>query len=214
MKDFIKKNISWFIVGIMAIVILLLVFKCGNDCPEGTTTSDTIILSGDPYPVYDTIEKPVPYQTIVPVDTFWKDVDTATILLRCRELYKDYYSKRIYNDTLKDDTSALITLIDTVYQNQLQSRILGFQNRRATMIINNTTINGEIPRNKLYLGAGIGTSSIKKISLVDMQLSAKCLLVLKKRWAYGVSIDFPVNDFGNPGFEVSAYYKLSFKKQK
>lgn len=206
-----KRYWDFIIITAMAIVIAILLFKCDGGCPEGTTTSDTIIVPGDPYPVYDTLEKPVPYQVLVPGDSFWRDVDTAVILQKCKEMYQDYYSRIVYNDTLKNDTSALIILIDTVYQNRLQKRILGFQNRRATSIITNTTIIGEIPRNKFYLGAGID-GEINPFYR-DPTLTLNGLLVMKKRWAYEVEFGFPINNIENVRVGVKAFYKLSFKKQ-
>jgi len=206
-----KRYWDFIIIGAMAIVIALLLFKCNGGCPEGITTSDTIIVPGDPYPVYDTIEKPKPYQVIVPGDTFWPDVDTAVILQKCKQLYKDYYTKNIYRDTLKDDTSALITLIDTVYQNKLQSRILGFQNRRPTSIITNTNIIGEIPVNKFYLGVGINGEVNPFFRNPTITLNG--LLTLKKHWSYEAEVSFPIDNIKNIRVGFKAFYKLSFKKK-
>lgn len=204
-----KRYWDFIIIGAMAIVIALLLFKCNGGCPEGTTTSDTIIIPGDPYPVISYHDKPVPYEVLVPVDSFWKDVDTAVILQKCKEMYQDYYSRIVYNDTLKDDTSALITLIDTVYQNRLQKRILGFQNKRATSIITNTTIIGEIPRNKFYLGAGID-GEVNPFYR-DPTITLNGLLVMKKRWSYEIEVGFPIKNIENIRVGVKGFYKLSFK---
>jgi len=205
-----KRWIDFLIIGIMTIVIILLLFQCSRK-PEIVTTTVTETIPGDPYPVISYKDKPVPYEVIIPSDTFWKDVDTAVILQKCKLLYKDYYSKNIYCDTLKDDTSALIVLIDTIYQNKLQKRILGFQNRRLTVI--NTTINnyGEIPVNKFYLGAGLETNITPFFS--EMNLTANALLVMKKRWSYEFEIKFPISNMKNIGIGIKGFYKLSFKKK-
>jgi len=205
----VKKFIPWIIIAAMAIVIAILLFKCNGGCPEGTTTSDTIIVPGDPYPVHDTLEKPVPYQVIVPSDTFWKDVDTATIFQKCKQLYKDYYTKNIYNDTLRNDTSMLIVVIDTVFQNQLQKRTMLFQNRRPTVI--NTTINnyGETPCNKLYIGAGLGKSIPNFLTDSVIRMPVALLLTTKGRWAYELEYDIFTNYV-----EAKVFYKLSFRRKK
>jgi hypothetical protein len=205
-----KRYWDFIIITAMAIVIAILLFKCDGGCPEGTTTSDTIIIAGDPYPVISYQDKPVPYEVLVPGDTFWPDVDTSVILQKCKLLYKDYYTKNIYADTLKDDTSALIVLLDTVYMNQLQKRSMAFQNRRSTSIITTTTIIGEIPVNKLYFGAGIDGELNPFYR--DPTISLNALLVMKKRWAYEVEFGFPIKNVENVRFSVKAFYKLSFKK--
>ena len=205
-----KRYWDFIIIGAMAIVIAFLLFRCDGGCPEGTTTSDTIIIPGDPYPVHDTLEKPVPYQVILPGDTFWPDVDTTVILQKCKQLYKDYYTKNVYNDTLRNDTSMLIAVIDTVYQNKLQKRILSSQNKRITTINTTTTIYGEIPVNKFYLGAGINGEVNPFFR--DPTITLNGLLVLKKRWTYEVEVGFPIQNIKNIRVGVKGYYKLSFKK--
>lgn len=205
----VKKLIPWIIIGIMAIVIILMLFRCTPEPGTTSITHDTI--PGDPYPVLVEITKPVPYQVITPADTFWKDVDTATILQQCRELYKGYYTKNIYADTLKNDTSALVVVIDTVTQNHLQKRTMLFQNRRPTVINTTTTIYGEIPVNKFYLGAGLETNINPFFSKPNLTVNA--LLVLKKNWSYEAEVLFPLNNIKDIGVGFHAYYKLSFRKK-
>jgi hypothetical protein len=173
--------------------------QCNHkEIPEVTTTIIHDTIPGDPYPVISYLDKPVPFRVEVPGDTFWKyhKVDTAAIL-------KDYFSRKIYGDTLKDDTSAFIALIDTVYMNQLHKRTLIFQNRRATEI--NTTINnfGEVPRNKFFFGVSIGRS------LNNFAAGPSLLWVTKKSFAYGLMYDVVNKDFYG-----TFYYKIGFKRKK
>ena len=205
-----KRYRVFIIIGAMAIVIALLVFTCDHT-PEQTIITHTDTLPGDPYPVVTYIDRPVPYEVLVPGDSFWKDVDTSVILQKCKEMYQDYYSKNIYLDTLKDDTSALIVLLDTVYQNKLQKRSMAFQNRRSTLITTTTTIIGEIPVNKFYIGAGID-GEINPFYR-DPAITLNGLLVTKKRWSYEAEIGFPLQNIKNIRVGAKVFYKLSFKKQ-
>ena len=193
----------------MAIVIAFLLFRCSPEPGTTTVTHDTI--PGDPYPVHDTLEKPVPYQVILPGDTFWPDVDTTVILQKCKQLYKDYYTKNVYNDTLRNDTSMFIAVIDTVCQNKLQKRILSSQNKRITTINTTTTIIGEVPVNKFYLGAGIN-GEVNPFYR-DPTITLNGLLVMKNRWSYEIEVGFPIKNIENIRVGVKGFYKLSFKKR-
>jgi hypothetical protein len=195
-----KKYAPWVIIGILLVIIILLQ-QCGSGCPElpePTVIHDTI--PGDSVPYETFIPKPYPVFVEVPPDTFFKDMDTAQMMKACHAIARDYYSKRSYRDTLKDDTSAFVCLLDTVHQNQLQNRTLIFQNRRPTAI--NTTIYGEIPRHKVFIGPVIGRS------LDQFAVGASVLWVTKKRFAYQYTYDVLNNDH-----YLCLYYKISFRKK-
>lgn len=135
-------------------VIICLAFAwwfkgCGSgkgSVPKSDTifTSDTIWGDSIPYQVY--VPVPKPYKVVV-TDTLFKDVDTTAIL-------RDYFAIVYYTDTLKNDTSALVVIVDTVSNNRLKGRSMWFQNRRPTTI-NNTTITNVYPDNKFQLYGGI-----------------------------------------------------------
>ena len=134
-------------------LIVLYTKECGKkekdpcyDNPETIILHDTI--PGDSIPFEVLVPAPYPVEIISPPETLWKTmvIDTMAIL-------SDYFSKRIYNDTLKNDSSALVAVLDTVYMNQLWSRNLIFQNRRATAI--NTYITNYPRKSGYNIGAGI-----------------------------------------------------------
>jgi hypothetical protein len=90
--------------------------------------------------------KPAPEIVYVPVP---EKVDTAKIL-------KDYYAKRYYSNVLQDDSSAFISVNDTIYQNELKGRSYTFQNRRITsVVINNTTSHVTMKQPLFRLGVGL-----------------------------------------------------------
>lgn len=199
-----KRYWDFIIIGAMAIVIAILLFKCDR-IPEQTTTTvhDTIPGDSVPYLVY--CPKPI-YVYRDTGSTKYKDIDTTDIIY-------DYFSEKYYSDTIKNDTSALIVLNEVITQNDIYKRSFWFQNRRKTSIITTTTneIIGEIPRNKFYLGAGI-EGEVNPFYR-DPAITLNGLLVMKKRWAYEVEVGFPLKNINNVRIGVKGYYKLSFKKK-
>lgn len=199
-----KRYWDFIIIGAMAIVIVLLLFKCDRT-PEQTTTTvhDTIPGDSVPYLVY--CPKPI-YVYRDTGSTKYKDIDTTDIIY-------DYFSEKYYSDTIKDDTSALIVLNEVITQNDIYKRSFWFQNRRKTSITTTTTneIIGEIPRNKFYLGAGI-EGEVNPF-FRDPTITLNGLLILKKRWAYEAEVGFPIDNIKNIRVGFKAFYKLSFKKQ-
>lgn len=190
------------IIGILC--ILLVIMQQCRETPDQeivtTITHDTI--PGDSIPYEVLLKKPYPvYRDTGSTKWMYEKVDTCQIL-------RDHYAENYYQDTLKNDTSALIVLNDMVTQNHLQQRKLTFQNRRATVI--NTTINnyGEMPAHKIYFGAGLN-NSVVNFDENTLGLTANVLWVTKNRWAYEASYDIFHNNI-----ELTVFYKLSFKKKK
>jgi len=167
--DFLNKYKSLLIIGVLVIIILLQ-RSCGGTgkpCPEVVKTDTITIIKHDT--VVDTIyiDKPKPYETIV-TDTIIK-YDSA----KCQLTYRLYYSKNIYRDILKDDSTALIILEDTVWKNELQHRKLYYTNRtpQITQIITKTI---EQPlRNKVFVGATLGGWSDKITAGGSVMLTTK-----------------------------------------
>lgn len=109
-------------------------------------TTDTI---RDTTLITKTIKKPIPYPVYTRVEIPQK-VDTS-------EIIKKYFTIAVINDTLKDDSVAFISLIDTLKKNTLSARILKFKLRKPTIINNETTyITKEYPpKNQLLFGGNI-----------------------------------------------------------
>ncbi|MFW6242804.1 MAG: hypothetical protein ACOC2W_01460 [bacterium] len=68
-------------------------------------------------------------------------------------ILNDYFSNVIYIDTLKNDSSAFIKLIDTIQQNRIQGRKMLFKNRRSTKIIHEHKAKG------IYVGTKLGLNN-------------------------------------------------------
>ena len=126
-----------------ALVVFLLMKQC---CPGKVV--DVKYLPGDsvPYTVYK--EKPVPkivtYRdtiTDIITDTVIVDGDTVVIIepVDTTKILAEYYAKVEYNDTVKNDSSALIVIKEILYKNRIQDRLVRFQNRRTTAIVEQRT---------------------------------------------------------------------------
>ena len=192
----VKISIPWVIIAIL-IGLLFLQRECGNHCPDAPVTTiihDTI--PGDTVVLTIRVDKPYPVTTVLPTDTFTR-IDSS----HCHALAMAYYSRVIYLDTLKDDSSAFVAISDTVMQNGIQGRMLFFQNRRPTAI--NTIISpAEKPRNKLFIGPAIGRS------LNNFAIGGSVLLVTKKDHAYTYTYDIT-----NMDHYLGMYWKIHMGKR-
>lgn len=119
-------------------------------------------------------------------------VDSAELVRRYLALHKDFYTKNIYQDTLKDDTSALVIVRDTVYMNELQKRDLVFANRRPTVIKKTTNIYNQT---KLYGGIQGGKGNFQP----------SIMLHTKKDWNFMIGYDLEGQD---AGIRAGAYIKI------
>ena len=94
--------------------------------------------------VYDTTLKVIrdtvnPPQKVIPVpyevlrDTFW--VDTVKIPADTAAILADYFAKRVYADTLLNDSTALIAVLDTIqFNRRVGQRELKYINRLPRVI--------------------------------------------------------------------------------
>lgn len=102
--------------------------------------------------IRDTVRPPqkvihVPYRVLR--DTFW--VDTVKIPADTAAILADYFAKRVYADTLLNDSTALIAVSDTVqFNRRVGQRELRYVNRLPRTIIYQSD-----PA-KWEIGAGIG----------------------------------------------------------
>lgn len=107
-----KKFIPYSIIAVLLVAIIILQQCRRNPGPEVTTvvTHDTI--PGDSVPYEVLLPKPYPvYKDTGSTKWKFKDIDTCAIL-------RDYFAEYYYQDTMKDDTSALVILNDMVTEEQ------------------------------------------------------------------------------------------------
>lgn len=188
------KNIPWLIILVL-IGIILLERSCSDcDCPEIEIVTDTVIEPGDT--VITEVEVPVPEPVYVelPPDTFLiiQEVDTALILA-------DYFKKRFYQDTLKDDTSAFVRHDFTIFRNRITGSRLHFQNRRPKTVIKQTISPSDSRRTKFYMGLAIGRNPEQFGGGLSLALNTK------RDHLYAFSYDAI-----NKDVYFSVYWKVSF----
>jgi len=127
-----KLDYKWLLILLLT---FLLVLSTIDGCKYNPGSSDTIRLTdttwkidSQSYPVYT----PGPTK-VLPGDTQWlnKPIDTAALL-------KDYYCKRIYNDTFKIDSIGYAIWTDTVTTNRIVK--INKSYKYKIPVINNTTI--------------------------------------------------------------------------
>lgn len=106
------------IVLLSIIVLLLLCFAF-----ERPKRINEVVVQIDTIRTVDTLK--VPY-VVLKIDTVFTEAQLIDIIdsANCVELAKQYYAKNVYQDTLKNDSTAMVVLIDTVFKNMLHERIV------------------------------------------------------------------------------------------
>ena len=142
-----KYKYLWRIFAILFLAETIILATLCSRAPEREIIdhyySDTI--HGDSVPYEVAVNVPVPVYIDTGKDVFWTPVDTAEIL-------REYFARVIYLDTLKDDSSAFIAILDTVTHNRLLSRRLFYANRKPTVVNNYYTTQSQ-ERYALHAGA-------------------------------------------------------------
>lgn len=183
-----KQKPSYIVIGVLIIVIIIMQMCHRSDTK--VVYKDKHHYRVDSVITIDTLRDTtrIISKVYIPghTDTIYVDipanVDTAKIL-------KDYYTKYYQVDTLKNDTSALIIVKDTISQNRTQSRQWEFVNNRPTQIINKYYTYVENKPFNLHFGGFIGGGP-------DMFLCGPSIMVTtNKHSTYGINYD-PFNKIG------------------
>ena len=189
------KTIPWIIIALLFTVILL-----QREC------TPTPVSYTPPVYVYDTIYDTIIIRTkayvpkLIYRDTGttqwrWYKIDTAKIL-------RSYFARQLYQDTIINDSNALIIMRDTISQNQII-----YRQPLVTLFpqITYRTQTVEVLRPQkaaLYLGFAIGRNPSQ------FSLSPTAMLQSKKGSIYSFSYDLISHDM-----QVGMSWKISFKKK-
>ncbi|MHC1707477.1 MAG: hypothetical protein AB9842_08145 [Bacteroidales bacterium] len=127
---------------ILSLLFLILGFGLGawtfnkfSHSPDPVTITDTI--PGDSIPVE--IILPAPDPVYIDTGSFRIIYDTIhDTVVDLKSVLKDYFSLKLFDRVLRDDSSVFVRLLDSVTQNRLLGSKLFVQNKRATVI--NTTL--------------------------------------------------------------------------
>jgi hypothetical protein len=190
--NFIKDNFMW---------ILIIALLAGGNGVLFKSTSDKdrelIRVNGELYELLSTVvdtvyveniiteyksgetifvEVEVPVEVLIPVD-----IDTLSIL-------KDYYSTRVYKDTLNlvsIDLESLgyVAVTDTISENKIIGRY--FYANILERVITETTIVKELPKTELWVGL---TSS------TNMNIGTSFSLITKQKNHFGIDLGIYEDD--------------------
>lgn len=192
------KKIPWLIILIL-IAVIIFQRSCSNcDCPEFEVITEKVIVPGDSVIIEKEVPVPEPYYISSPPDTvteyLYHEVDTGRILA-------NYFLKRFYQDTLKDDSSAFIRHDFTIYRNRMTKSKLFFQNRRAKTVLKQELRPNAERKAKFYGGLAIGRKYNEFGAGLSLALSTK------KDDLYTLTYDVI-----NKDVYFSVFWKVRFKK--
>lgn len=119
-----------------------------------STSYKTEYFTGDITPKIVHDSTIVPKKVIV-YNTDTIKIDTTKLVNKYKKLLSEYKSKKIYNDTVVNDTSLFLSYNLSISDNKLDSISHIYQNKRGTIVrtITNTIYNKQP---KLSLGISIG----------------------------------------------------------
>jgi len=200
----------WGNVKNIVIVILIgwLVFEksCDAPCPDPVPCPEfdtTAFIASLPIEYPDTSYVPTPYPVYHTEDSLVyveipADVDSLAVVLA-------YFSPSIYLDSIgTPDSLFLLVLRDSVNENRIQRReILDLILYPTFKIVTKTVIEPYVPRNKVFLGLGVGGWTDK------FGVTANMMFMNKRDNAYQLSYD-PLNNtiYG------TAFWKIKTKRSK
>lgn len=213
---FLKEIIIFGLIG-----IILFLTMCGDD-NSNNNKKDIIDVDGKKYEVikeiHDTVfvEKEVKVPTYIP--KYVTKIETDTVFLPedvdSLEIVKDYFAKYEVIDTLQlnysTDTVPKLSLgygvmRSVISQNKIQSRDITWKYKIPT--IYDTKIVKELPRNKFFIGGGIGFS--KSTILHNAELGI--MLKNKSDMLYGINTgvtQLPNIDQVNGYIKGNIYWKI------
>jgi hypothetical protein len=192
--NFIKDNFMWILIIALLAGGNGVLFKSTSDKDKElirvngelyellSTVVDTVYVENiiTEYKSGETIfvEVEVPVEVLIPVD-----IDTLSIL-------KDYYSTRVYKDTLNlvsTDLESLgyVAVTDTISENKIVGRY--FYANILERVITETTIVKELPKTEIWAGL---TSS------TNMNIGTSFSLITKQKNHFGVDVGI-FEDDGN-----------------
>lgn len=194
---------------ILGLIILILFMKMCSPKPE---QSKIIKVDGKKYEVIKHIKDT---QYIPQIKTVYKKGETIYLekpvyyeipqYFDTNEIVNDYYSKKIYKDTISlDDSLGSVSIIDTIQENKLKGRI--FTSNLNKIVIKDSIIVKELPKNQVYFGGNLGIDTKGGFNYFGPNF----LLKTKSDQIYNLGIG--INN--NRSFTIMGgiYWKIKLKK--
>lgn len=197
------KNLPYIVI--LALIIVLVVQHLMTPKPLDETeyikigSKEYILLKNKVDTIWEVRDSLIPVYRPVPGPRVEVEVpanvDTTAIL-------KDYFSKNVYNDTIRLDSVGYVSVKDTISENFIYSREVYYNYEIPT--ITKTTIVKDKPVNQVYAGFGANINS---------SLYVGGLLKNKQDRIYGLNLGLSVNHTQvTPFIGGSIYWKLKLKK--
>ena len=197
------KTLQWIFTHVKEFIILILILiiiflrECSpkpetvyvtHDSTSVTVRYDTVKVQGK------TVYYPAPYKEST-IDTFFatKPADTAFIL-------RDYVKSREYNIPI-EDTNGKINLFARVQFNKLAEYHYDGQFYPKTISVYKESVQTILPRNKVYIGFGVGGWADKFGAEASLGLNTK------KDHLYTISFD-PINTYAR----LNMFWKIKLKR--
>ena len=207
------QTIERWVILVMGFIILVLacivIWSGCNPLPPQVvtvTTVDTVWLTSPP----DTQYLPAPVlvkEEAQPVPPqYLPSADCDSLKGQYNYLAQNYFSRRIYTDTLSKDSITLV-LTDTVSNNHLQGRRAVWQVKYPQVTITNNTTITRPPVGQLYAGVGVGAT----FKGTDWQAQAGILY--KSRTDNITGVNLWGNNRLQYGAELSRYWLISFRRR-
>jgi len=199
--EFIKNNfLSVIILGL----VLILFFSKGKE-PKNTITiiKDTVWVHTDSI-VYTKpqIIKTIPVSYTERTKEYLPDTNYSQLVSQYNHLVDKYLASNIYKDSIKIDSIGHIYVKDTVSNNLLKGRSISYS-LKYPIINNYIPIK---PKNQIYYGGGVVGNPTEIINNIHIG----ALLKTKKDRIVGINLG--LTPAGSLTYEVSSYWKISFKK--
>lgn len=188
---------NFIVAVVLTLLILVIIFFTGyrvglRKCNKQITSDTVYSITTDTITKDTIIFKPKPFKEIVPVTDTIRD--TVFVL-------KDYNTVRIYDRNIIKDDRADISIIDTVYHNELQGYSVKakFYVRDTIKYIYTVVDNNTKPKPHIYLGGQVGFDLKGNTSV------APSLLYVSKNNKHSYSINY---DIFNNKFEVGYFFRV------
>jgi hypothetical protein len=203
-----KTHLTFIVIGILILIILLQRSCSGNSNvntpPQVSVKIDTVYKH-----ITDTVIKTVKLKSVVYVKPEGRQYASGETLDTCKQrfqnLLKEHIAKKVYKDTLKLDSLGTITVIDTVWLNNLYGKRTYLQDIKIPTITKTITVTKtEEPKRQLYIGGNLFGDK------TQLQLVTPGLLY-KTRKDHIYQVNLGVNFNGSITYGLGLYYKIKLK---
>jgi hypothetical protein len=169
-KVFLKRDTYYsLIIGILIVIILFMRSCSPSPCPPTDGGKPIVVTKIDTVWKDKIIAKniyvPGPVK-IIPGSPFYKDIDTLAIL-------KDFFAKKIYEDSIKIDTFGYVFVRDTISENKIISRQTEGKYKIPIITKTTTTTIPYRPRNQVFIGFDVMGSKKEPINYFGPSLMFK-----------------------------------------